>query len=613
MTHGSPCCGAHFHQNSIARQCTQLVLLFFGCVCTLVAAQTPAQTPAPVSFMAYASVEEKTLFVHGGRTNYSSGISFNQFFSLDLTQSGWNTSNPPWKTLSTRNGSLSSPTDYEHAMTVSKGNENLIIWGYDSGLAVYNIPSNSWVSNSSLPAGSTLKLDGIRVVTDPVSGLIYAPSGANHSYSMMRYDLANNIVTMLPMPDILLGWQVTYYSAVWSTQRNSMLMYGGATFTTPKTAHPYFFEFFPSNNSWNLIGDYPGDLNSQCMIPAYNGTKMIVFGGEDIAFNPFGAVYILDVATLSWTRVSSISPQTQNRADMACAVAGDNFLAWGGDQDFKIGAFGTPVIFNLKTNQWTTQYIASFPDASGAGSGSSGSFGSPNTTPPTDSSSSPKSSNVVTIASAVAVVVVVATVIVFVYRRRSRSPKQQHSNNSRTSLSVAVKNDNDLELNKMYPAVSSTESKQDRAPQGHQPSITRAPERDLYSTSTIVSGGDNSTLVGSPVARYHHLGIANSSTYSPSETSSPTSPHTLPAELGSHNAVKLRSPQGMLSPKQPQTLATGTNSGAILLEEQIAQTRAQHELQYRQHQEYLEHLRLQQQAELEALQLQLNSTNCDQT
>ncbi|KAF9172484.1 hypothetical protein BGX20_005541 [Mortierella sp. AD010] len=566
MTHGSPCCGAHFHQNSIARQCTQLVLLFFGCVCTLVAAQTPAQTPAPVSFMAYASVEEKTLFVHGGRTNYSSGISFNQFFSLDLTQSGWNTSNPPWKTLSTRNGSLSSPTDYEHAMTVSKGNENLIIWGYDSGLAVYNIPSNSWVSNSSLPAGSTLKLDGIRVVTDPVSGLIYAPSGANHSYSMMRYDLANNIVTMLPMPDILLGWQVTYYSAVWSTQRNT-----------------------------------------------YNGTKMIVFGGEDIAFNPFGAVYILDVATLSWTRVSSISPQTQNRADMACAVAGDNFLAWGGDQDFKIGAFGTPVIFNLKTNQWTTQYIASFPDASGAGSGSSGSFGSPNTTPPTDSSSSPKSSNVVTIASAVAVVVVVATVIVFVYRRRSRSPKQQHSNNSRTSLSVAVKNDNDLELNKMYPAVSSTESKQDRAPQGHQPSITRAPERDLYSTSTIVSGGDNSTLVGSPVARYHHLGIANSSTYSPSETSSPTSPHTLPAELGSHNAVKLRSPQGMLSPKQPQTLATGTNSGAILLEEQIAQTRAQHELQYRQHQEYLEHLRLQQQAELEALQLQLNSTNCDQT
>ena len=56
---------------------------------------------------------------------------------------------------------------------------------------------------------------------------------------------------------------------------------------------------------------------------------MILFGGCTTSRRSLGSIYILDMKTLSWAKGPDVDP-TQNRSGMACAVAGDNFVAWGG-------------------------------------------------------------------------------------------------------------------------------------------------------------------------------------------------------------------------------------------------------------------------------------------
>ncbi|KAF9997297.1 hypothetical protein BGZ80_001667 [Entomortierella chlamydospora] len=628
MAHASPCQGAPFHHEPITRRYrsypktytyTHLTLLFLGCITALVAAQ-----PKAVAYMAYASIDEKTFYIHGGEEN-KTGPGLNQFFSLDLTQSGWNASNPPWKAISLGSGGVASPVDYQHSMTVSKDKQSLIIWGRASGLSVYHIPNDTWISTTALPQGSTLQPEGLHAVTDPTTGLIYVPSGANDAQSMMQYDPSNpTVAAVLPMPSTLsdpvrkLG--VSYYSSVWSTQRNSMLMYGGGIFEPPgidDIAKPFFFEYIPSNKSWierTVIGDSPGEMISHCMIPAYNGTKIVVFGGGNIHAIADGSLYVIDVATLKWTKVTTISP-SQYRGYTSCTVSGDNFIAWGGEQDTSttgdgaIFGFGTPVIYNMKTNLWTTQYIASFSNPGATGT-SSGSSESPNPTTPIDGSSSTnKSSNAPIIGGAVAAVAVLAVAIFFVYRRRSRSVERRHSHNdSKTSLSAPPKNNQDLELNNVRRTVLNSADRRARAPEDVQSSTIQVPEDQMYSVN--ISVWDNSTVVGSPIPRYQKTQLGESSTiYTPTELS-PGSPHTAVGALGPQFTPTLRSPQGT-QPLEPNSNTYSTYSNSTLAEEQIAQIKAHHEQQYKHQQEYLEHLRQQQQSQLEALKLKLTIPNRD--
>ena len=69
------------------------------------------------------------------------------------------------------------------------------------------------------------------------------------------------------------------------------------------------------------------DLTGELL--AYGGSKMILFGGSTISRRSLGSIYILDMKTLSWMKGPDVDP-SQNRSGMACAVAGDNFVAWGG-------------------------------------------------------------------------------------------------------------------------------------------------------------------------------------------------------------------------------------------------------------------------------------------
>jgi hypothetical protein len=122
------------------------------------------------------------------------------------------------------------------------------------------------------------------------------------------------------------------------------------------------------------------------MVSAQGGSKMVVYGGTTNANSTLqGDVYILDVASLTWTK--GPKPGTsQFRRNMACTAAGDNFVVWGGTffffsivlmscvliffyshiiyflfgwtqigQSFNLTFLDTAV-FDLRNRQWTTQF-----------------------------------------------------------------------------------------------------------------------------------------------------------------------------------------------------------------------------------------------------------------
>ncbi|KAF9141052.1 hypothetical protein BG015_001415 [Linnemannia schmuckeri] len=92
------------------------------------------------------------------------------------------------------------------------------------------------------------------------------------------------------------------------------------------------------------------------MVAAHNGTKIILFGGDTL----LGDLHILDVRTRICTQERGVDPKN-NRADMACSVAGDNFIVWGGKlpkvTDNVERNSGTPLIYNLRSKRWTTHFV----------------------------------------------------------------------------------------------------------------------------------------------------------------------------------------------------------------------------------------------------------------
>ncbi|KAF9432761.1 hypothetical protein BGZ76_010356 [Entomortierella beljakovae] len=306
-----------------------------------------AEAPIPVTNMAYATVDEKTLYIQMGLTPDGS-FSTNQFFSLDLTVPNWNTDNPPWKDLVSSTTDLQAPSDFGPSMTVSGDKQSLIVWGgYSSQISTYNIENGLWAPSIDSAPNLTPIRQGFQAVTDPNTGLVYVPSGADQGKAMVAYNPKTNVTQSLPMPAELSGNGLGYYGAVWSTQKNSVFVYGGHLITANSHANTQLFGYDPSTKLWTSIA-------------TYGGAKLIVFGGLNSLDSKLSGLYVLDVATMTWSKGMEIDP-SQGRTNMACTVAGDNFVAWGGDQFGDIPeSLGTPLVYNLKENKWTTQF--SLPD-----------------------------------------------------------------------------------------------------------------------------------------------------------------------------------------------------------------------------------------------------------
>ncbi|KAF9095427.1 hypothetical protein BGX29_009045 [Mortierella sp. GBA35] len=341
--------------------------LLFILASSLLSTPSLAWIPNPYCCVAYTAFEEKILYVQGGAPSRSTGLP--QFFSLDLAQTGWKTSNPPWVPLTVGDGTYVAPSEAYHSMTVSKDGNRLTLWAQRSGIYTYDVPSASWLEKRPLPENHTNIISNAvyQSVTEPSTGLIYLPSASHDGAGMFVYNTTSDKATSLSMPPSnVINGSVSGYTFQWCSYRNSMLLYGGTDVSLSTNnrsnthTNPYLIEYQPVTNNWKRLtpkGPSPGALMFACMAPAYGGSKMILFGGQTfdslkpaILNGPQGAIYILDVLNMVWTRGPDID-RPSNRSSMACAVAGDNFVAWGGKN--YTAMLDSTVIFNIKDNIWT--------------------------------------------------------------------------------------------------------------------------------------------------------------------------------------------------------------------------------------------------------------------
>ncbi|KAF9541120.1 hypothetical protein EC957_003401 [Mortierella hygrophila] len=330
---------------------------------------TAQSSPMMVYNMAYATIAESTLYIHGGfngtNPNYSTRL--NQFFSLNLTQS-WNTSSPLWTQITAVGSTPVQLTTAGHTMSISQSRDSqgflydtVTVWDMVNPLtyaASYYFGTKSWQELPALPPPEPGPLRFYQAATHMETSRVYIPGCAGTS--MLGYDWSTSTASVLPMPYLgnITSWNG--YSFVWNAVRGSFFLFGGVG-APSETSYLYEYKMSTTPPTWDFLRSYgsvPPHLSEMCMVSASYGNKMLVFGG---GFNgsEVGTLYILDVPTMTWTR----GPSSQPRKGMACAVAGDNFVVWGGISWNNSGAFvplpPTPIVYNINSGQWTTQFVAS--------------------------------------------------------------------------------------------------------------------------------------------------------------------------------------------------------------------------------------------------------------
>ncbi|KAF9099578.1 hypothetical protein BGX29_007038 [Mortierella sp. GBA35] len=385
-----------------------------------------AQSPISVAGAAYITINEDTLYIQGGREYTSAGVNVrNQFYALDLTQPTWDTSNPPWKAIDIAGGTPQGFATAGHSLLVSPDKQTLTFWDTtnlpNSLIGNINLATKTWAPISNMPMQLNQTEGGVIAIAHPTTGVVYSPRGYADNATLI-YDFTAKTINSVPMPASANGgWR--FYTFVWSEIRKTFLMWGG--WSAAAGGASYFYEFNPSTNAWRSLtttGTVAPLLRSSCMVSAYNGNKMVLFGGNPPGGYAVSTIYILDIQTMSWTQGESADP-AERRGRMVCAVSGDNFIVWGGVQTDAAGARGvngTPLIYNLKTLQWTKQFVRD---------GATG-------TPRKDGSGTGGSSNIGAIAGgAAAGVIVIAAIGVFLFRRnrqRQHYQKQQQQDSDRS-------------------------------------------------------------------------------------------------------------------------------------------------------------------------------------
>ncbi|KAG0203737.1 hypothetical protein BGX28_004085 [Mortierella sp. GBA30] len=100
---------------------------------------------------------------------------------------------------------------------------------------------------------------------------------------------------------------------------------------------------------------------------AYNGTDIVVFEGQNDGSNNSTrtpTLLTLDIVTMIRTKGKDVAAN-QTWSGMVCAVADDNFVAWGGDRD-NAATNLTTIVYNMRKNMWTNEFIINPVQYSGA-------------------------------------------------------------------------------------------------------------------------------------------------------------------------------------------------------------------------------------------------------
>ncbi|ORZ29124.1 hypothetical protein BCR41DRAFT_382975 [Lobosporangium transversale] len=256
---------------------------------------------------------------------------------------------------------------------------------------------------------------------DPRNGIIY-------SFAF----LSNN--TMCLLGDFEKGWETRLVSngsltvvpefigAAYNSNRNSVI---GGYRLEEDTSTAYVTEYRIDSNSWSTIpvkGQVPATREANCMIINEDNTKIVVFGGFTPATRgpsgfvvPSSEIFVLDLNSGEWKKGPDAA---EPRASAACGLAGDRFVAWGGEKDSTSDPYDSIVVFDLAKFEWLKASSDDHPSSTpSSGPSSSG-------IPTTKASNT----NIGAIAGgAVAGLVLVALIVaVLIYRRRKQRLGEGH-------------------------------------------------------------------------------------------------------------------------------------------------------------------------------------------
>ncbi|KAK3829080.1 MAG: hypothetical protein J3Q66DRAFT_324306 [Benniella sp.] len=278
-------------------------------------------------------VEGRGLYTFGGYVQFDMypDQDVRQAFMLDLSVS-WNTSNPDIKQL--ENG----PKVREGPCAATNDGENIFVLSSGQG-HVYNVQSNSWtvLDNNNLASYRWRS-----AATDPETGIIYFPDRTNLTYSL---DLRTNTVNTTASVGISLEATV-----IWSAHLKSMVIVNQdenpQVFTPSKVSE--------SSTGWSIlktgaVPDFRLGSDWECGVPAYGGSKLVFVDRYEGGSNE-DAVFTLDVKKGTWTRGP---PFPANDIRYYCAVIGDQLVLMGSENDVRI--------YNMKTGNLTSRYIAPPP------------------------------------------------------------------------------------------------------------------------------------------------------------------------------------------------------------------------------------------------------------
>ncbi|KAF9118607.1 hypothetical protein BGW39_001013, partial [Mortierella sp. 14UC] len=321
-------------------------------------AQTPpptAFTPTPVYYSQSVFIPHQKLFIHGGTTN-EGAQPISQTFYIDLSQK-WPASKPIYGKLVDGTAAMGTTTTLSNSFWYSF---------YQSSAFKININSGAW---ESLPPPKDLGTrDDLPAVTDPAANQIYILNGyavGNVIQGTIRFDTT----TILSSNGSQLAPRLGGFTTTWSTVTKGAIVFGGYNldgFGVPVTEKT-MYNYIPIGDITNKIfnasdsGESPAARFDHCMVEAYNGTKMILFGGYEKPGRFLNDIYILDVATLKWTKGTPGGP-TVARRRASCAVTNDYFVVWGGAVPDPISSTMTALsqnvtlVYNLVTNQWVDEY-----------------------------------------------------------------------------------------------------------------------------------------------------------------------------------------------------------------------------------------------------------------
>ncbi|KAK3819713.1 MAG: hypothetical protein J3Q66DRAFT_335286, partial [Benniella sp.] len=328
---------------------TALLLLFLLLTCSPHSPAVHAQYYRPKYSTFSTFVEGRGLFIGGGKASGETTIA--ETFMIDLS-TNWTTSSPKYEQLMDGLPVLGSSN------TISPDGK-LWLTSYSNRFYAYNFEQKMWGTDPYVESSSG---DGdIRdfgAVTDIENGLIYVPN-AFPNY-MMRINTAGPSYDKVAMPPQLN--ETESLSMAWSAHSQKIFLFGGLG--ESKTVQSWKVFSYSSTEGWidlstSMKGTVPAFRYDACFVPAYDGAKMVFFGGYSDLDVISGDISVLDVATLTWTK----GPTAPKRASSACAASGDYFISWSGESDSDSGPVNSTLSYDLKASRWTTTYIAPPPSA----------------------------------------------------------------------------------------------------------------------------------------------------------------------------------------------------------------------------------------------------------